>query len=84
MKQNSEEKLMLATKEWLEKRYLLYLYFSCATNMYEWKPIDPKYYSKNTLENFCNKYTVNHKLYDNIDNMLSDRKKLNSNLCVII
>ena len=79
MKQNSEEKLMLATKEWIEKGYLLYLYFSCATGMYEWKPIDPKYYSKITLENFRNKYTANHKLYDNIDDMLLDRQKLNNN-----
>lgn len=76
----SEEKLLLATKEWLEKGYLLYLYFSLATNMYEWKPVDPEYYSKISLENFRNKYTVNHKLYDNIDDMLSDRKELNTNL----
>lgn len=63
---------------WLEKGYLLYLYFSCATNMYECKPIDPKYYSKNLLENFRNRYTANHKLYDNIEDMLSDRKELNN------
>jgi hypothetical protein len=80
MKHNkSEEKLLLATKEWLEKGYLLYLYL-CTTGMYEWKPVDPKYYSKFTLENFRNKCTVNHKLYDNIEDMLSDRKELNSNL----
>ena len=79
MKENETEKeLMLATKKWLEKGYLLYLYLSCATCKYEWKPVDPKYYSKITLENFRNKYTVNHKLYDNIEEMLSDREELNS------
>ena len=75
---------MLATKEWLKKGYLLYLYFSLATRMYEWKPVDPKYYSKIILENFRKKHTANHKLYDNIEDILSDRKELNNNLCVII
>lgn len=80
----AEEKLMSVTKEWLEKGYLLYLYFSSATNMYEWKPVDPKYYntSKITLEGFRKKYVINHKLYNNIEEMLADREELNRNLSV--
>jgi hypothetical protein len=79
MKRN-EIKRLLAAKEWLKKGYLLYLYLSLDSHMYECNPIDPDYYSKISLENFRNKYTANHKLYDNIDEMLSDRKELNSKL----
>ena len=68
------------TKEWLEKGYLLYLYLSTATGMYECKTIDPKYYKDSALENFRKNYTVNHKLYSNVEEMLSDRKQLNSKI----
>ena len=81
MKQTEEmEEILLATKGWLKKGYLLYLYFSCTTSKYECKPIDPVFYSKIELENFRNKHTVNYKLYDNVEDMLSDRQKLNNNL----
>lgn len=81
----TKEELILEAKGCLEKGYLLYLYFSSATKMYEWKPIDPKYYkgSKNTLEGFRKKCTANHKLYDNIEEMFSDRQELNRQLLVI-
>ena len=83
MKQNKTEemeRLMSVTKVWLKEGYLLYLYFSYATHMYEWKPIDPVFYSKIELESFRNKHTANNKLYDNIEDMLSDRQELNNNL----
>ena len=64
----------------VKKGYLLYLYFSYVTNKYEYNPIDPVFLSKIELENFRNKYTANYKLYDNVEDMLSDRQKLNSNL----
>ena len=76
-----EEKLMLAAKGWLKEGYLLYLYFSYATHMYECNIIDHDFYSKIELEDFRNKHTANHKLYDNVEEMLSDREELNS--CVI-
>lgn len=79
-----KEKLVLAAKGWLKKGYLLYLYYSCATSMYECKPIDPDFYSNIALENFRNKHSASHKLYDNIEEMLSDRDELNSNLSVVI
>ena len=68
------------TKEWLEKGYLLYLYFSATTGMYECKPIDPKCYKDSALEDFRKNYTVNHKLYSNVEEMLSDRKQLNGSI----
>ena len=81
MKQTEEmENFLLAAKGWLKKGYLLYLYFSCVTNKYECKPIDPVFLSKINLENLRNKYTPNYKLYDNVEDILSDRQKLNSNL----
>lgn len=81
MKQTEEmEEFLLATKIWLKRGYLLYLYFSCVTNKYECNTIDPVFLSKIELENFRNKYTVNYKLYDNVKDMLSDRQKLNNNL----
>ena len=81
MKQAEEiEEFLLPAKRWLKKGYLLYLYFSYVTNKYEYKPIDPVFLSKIELENFRNKYTANYKLYDNVEDMLSDRQKLNSNL----
>ena len=79
-----EEKLILAAKGWIKKGYLLYLYYSCSTHMYECKPVDPKFYSKNELENFRNKLAANCKLYDNIEEMLLARGELNSNFCVVI
>lgn len=81
----TEEELILEAKKCLEKGYLLYLYFSLATKKYEWKPIDPKYYkdSKNTLENFRKKGTATHKLYNNVEEMLSDRQELNRQLVVM-
>lgn len=81
MKQAEEmEEFLLPAKRWLKKGYLLYLYFSCATSKYECNPIDSVCLSKIELENFRNKYTANYKLYDNVEDMLSDRQKLNSNL----
>ena len=81
MKQAEEmEEFLLPAKRWLKKGYLLYLYFSYATSKYECNPIDSVCLSKIELENFRNKYTANYKLYDNVEDMLSDRQKLNNNL----
>ena len=81
MKQTEEmEELLLVLKGWLKKGYLLYLYFSYATNKYECKPIDPVFLSKIELKNFRSKYTANYKLHDNVEDILSDRQKLNNNL----
>ena len=81
MKQAEEiEEFLLPAKRWLKKGYLLYLYFSCATSKYECKPIDSVFLSKIELENFRNKYTANYKLYDNVEDILSDRQKLLNNL----
>lgn len=84
MKQTEEteemEEFLLATKIWLKKGYLLYLYFNCATSKYECNPIYSVFLSKIELESFRNKCTANYKLYDNVEDMLSDRQKLNSNL----
>lgn len=75
----NDEKLVVSAKRYLEKGYLLYLYFSSATQKYEYKPVDPASYkdTKFTLENFKEKFSATHKLYDNVEEMLVDREKLN-------
>ena len=77
MKQTEEMEKLLDD---LKKGYLLYLYFSYVTSKYECNSIDPVFLSKIDLENFRNKYTANYKLYDNVEDIFSDRQKLNSNL----
>ena len=80
---NSKEKIKKVIQEKLDKGYLLSLYKSASTGLYECEAVDPKQYpteSGFTLEDFANKYSATKKLYDNFNDFYNARAKLNMDI----
>lgn len=64
----------------MKRGYLAYIYQFCATKSlyYNWKCVDPKYYTESKIEDFKKKYSVTGKLYVDFYELYYDLIKLNT------